>query len=447
MFRNLFCSTALVSAAFFLNSTHAKAEESPPPVPIAVEAPCVVEAPCAVEAPCGLTPPPPPMPAFSALQTPKLSISGATSFNSWFFDNKKKIRPAEKTCGLQRYGRGQLFTVDDARLRFAVDGKLDTGMEYGLVFVFDGATNKTKTLREDYLFFGGTWGKIYAGDTYGVASTMSFGGFSEWGGTGFLNSGGDLDRIVNFTTGTLVTDLLVGDTSRDTKLTYLTPRWNGIQLGVSYTPRSEHRGEEPINSITSTSSPKVPFDTDNIANGINFIHKFTNGFEMALSATSVFSARTHPEIQGGVHRRKTAGFAFGGDFSYNNIGFGLEYGNNTRSREIKNQKTNAGQFVDFGLSYTWGATKFSTGYYYGWRKALSAINKSETAKTRAVSAAVDQKLAPGLGVYFEYAHLNMKNSAALAEAARANKINPCDFTGAVKSNKANVFVVGSRLVF
>lgn len=470
MLRNLFCSTALLSVSFFLNFTQAiatvpaaPAPTAPKPAPFALETPCAVEAPCVleapqppcvVEAPCAVEPPcapkPPPMPEFSPLQTPKLSISGATSFNSWFFNNNKKLKnnnEKNSPCNLQKYGRGQLFTVDDGRLRFAVDGKLDTGMEYGLVFVLDGATNKVNTLRENYLFFGGTWGKIFAGDTYGVPSTMSFGGFSEWGGTGFLNSGGNMDRVVNFTTGTLVTDLITGDTSRDTKLTYLTPRWNGIQIGISYTPRSEHRGEQEINSVTSTSSPKEPFDTDNIANGINFIHKFANGFEMALSATSAFAGKTHPEFRGGVPRERTASFAFGGDFSYNNIGFGLEYGNNLRSRQIKNHKTNAGQFIDFGLSYTWGATKFSTGYYYGWRKALLTSNTSKKAITNAVSAAVDQKLAPGLGVYIEYAHFSMKNSAALAEAARTNKINTCDFTGGVKSNKANVFVVGSRLVF
>lgn len=412
MVRKFFYSTVLVGTSLVLNTAHADAP--------------------------------------SALETPQLKISGSTSFNSWFFDNKKKIVLGDKDgkpCSLQRFGRGQLFTMDDARLRFAVDGKLDTGMEYGLVFVFDGATNATKTARENYLFFGGSWGKIYAGDTFGVQSTMAFGGFSEWGGIGFINSGGDYNRVVNFTTGTLHSDNLVGDTSRDTKFTYLTPRWEGIQVGITYTPRTEHRGEETINSITSTASPKAPFDTDNIASGINFIHKFVNGFEMALSATSIFAARTHPETQGGVHRRKTASFALGGDFSYGNFGFGLEYGNNTRSREIKNHKTNAGQFIDFGLSYAWGATKFSAGYYYGWRKALSAMNTTKKAKTNAVSAAIDQKLAPGLGVYFEYAYFNMKNAAAKAEAKRRNSNSPCDFVGGTKSNTANVFVIGSRLVF
>lgn len=451
MVRNYLVSTAIVSAAFFLNATQAVAADAPA-ASSKVEAPCAAQPPCAIKAPCVPcveASKPVPAPAFSELATPTLKISGSTSFNSWFFHNDKKLLQGSRersACRLQKYGRGQLFTVDDSRLKFAVEGKLDTGMDYGLVFALDATVGATKTLRENYLFFGGSWGKITAGDTYGVLSSMTFGGYDQWGGTGFID-GSDFDRVVNYTTGVFHSVNLVGDTNRDTKISYFTPRWEGFQAGITYVPRTEHRGEEDINSITSTVSPKKPFDTDNISNGINFIHKFANGFEMALSASSVFAAKTHAEFTGAKHRRKTFSYAFGGTFGYEDIGFSLEYGNNNRSREFKNHRVNAGQFIDFGLSYKWGATKFSTGYYYSWRKALSEHNKSRNATLSAVTAAVDRKLAPGLGVYVEYAYFNMKNGIAKGEAARLNKNNTCDFVGGVSSNKANVFVIGSRLVF
>jgi len=394
------------------------------------------------------------------LATPQLKISGQSSFNSWFYDNKKRIvfgDATNKPCNRQKFGRGHMFTVDDSRLKFNVDGKTDPGMDYGLVIVLDGNADKSKIVREDYLYFGGSWGKTYLGDTYGVESTMAFGGFSQWGGTGFID--GDFDRVVNFTTGAPHSVNLVGETSRDTKATFLTDRGlygllPGVQMGVSYTPRTEHRGEQHVNTITSQSSPKEPFDIDNIASGINFIHKFESGFEMALSATSIFG-ETHPEFHGAPKRRHTGSYAFGGSFGYEGVGFGAEYGNNGRSRQFETRKTNAGQFIDFGLSYKWdAATKLSTGYYYGWRKALGGdINSnfvSRRARTNAVGAAIDRKLAPGLGVYFEYAYFQMKNPAARAEAARINDTlttNCGQFVGPTKSNRANVFVVGSRLVF
>lgn len=398
-----------------------------------------------------------------ALAVPQLKISGSTSFNTWFFNNNKKFVPGntdDAPASRSAYGRGQFFTMDDARLKFAADGKTDRGMEYGLVLVLDGDTNGTKTLRENYLFFGGTWGKLLLGDTYGVQSTMAFDGADQWGGTGFMNA--NFDRVVNFTTGTLHSIYFVGDTNRDTKATYLTPRWYGFQAGVSYTPRSEHRGENNMDSIKSYASNKKPFDTDNISSGINFIHKFCNGFEMALSATSAF-AKSHPEFLGAPKRKNIASYAFGGTFYYANVGFSAEYANSGNSRELAGQSlSNAGQFVDFGLSYTWGATKFSTGYYYGWRNALGGNSPTYygtgtlgtnltrvKSTTSAVSAAIDHKLAPGLGIYFEYANFQMKNPAAIAEANRFNiLLAPGNaFTPPIPTNRANAFVVGSRLVF
>lgn len=445
MVHNIFSSTALLTALFVLSSGDVMAAKEP-----------------------------------TSLEVPALKVSGNSSFNAWFFNNDQKmLRTGEKDnndktakitdpCKLQRYGDGHLFSVDDARIKFNVDGKLDTGMEYGLAIVLDGTVGASKAVRENYLYFGGSWGKIVVGDTGGgVLNTMAFGGYDYWGGTGFIN-GGDFDRVVNYTTGVFHSVNLVGDSSRDTKFTYFTPRWCGLQFGITYVPRTEHRGEDKVNSILSTVTPKAPFDTDNISNGINFIHKFESGLEIALSATSVFAFRTHRETSNRVananeavfprQREKTFAYCFGGDIDYGNIGFGFEYGNNGRSREIKwfkGKKSNAGQFVDFGLAYTWGATKFSTGLYYSWRKSLGAVQvgndyiaKTKKATLLAATVAVDQKLAPGLSFYMEYGYFNMNNPNARAEATLLNLNSPCgDFYGKVPSNTANVVVIGSRLAF
>jgi outer membrane protein OmpU len=415
MLRSLFGSTVLLTTAFFTVQAHAATFST------------------------------------SALELPTLKISGQTSFNNWFFQNKRKtVQKGNDVCGRQKYGRGQLFTVDNSKIKFTVSGKLDTGMEYGMAIVLDGNRNKDKVIRENYLFFEGTWGKIFAGDTYGVQDFMSFGGFSEWGGTGFMD--GPLDRVVNFTTGTVHSIDLVGDTSRNTKLTYVSPRWNGIQAGVSYTPQTQHIGEANISNQTSPANPKEPFGADNVAGGINFIHKFANGFYMALSGTAIFD-NARPEYHGARKRHHTASFAFGGDFRYDNVGFGVEYGNNGRSRLSVDQprfhKANAGQWLDFGLSYTWGSTKFGTGFYYAWRNALGEAYKRKKAKTKAVQASVDQKLAPGLGVYLEYSYIQMRNPAAVAETARINQVlDKCKQSiTPTKDSNAQVFIIGSRLVF
>lgn len=121
-----------------------------------------------------------------AMETPQLKLSGETSFNSYFFNNKRLFRATkpgdDQVCSQRKYGRGQLFAVDNSRLKVNVDGRTDPGMEYGLAFVFDGNTDADKFVRDAYMYFGGTWGKIYAGDTKGVEDSMAFGGFDNWGG-------------------------------------------------------------------------------------------------------------------------------------------------------------------------------------------------------------------------------------------------------------------------
>ncbi len=388
------------------------------------------------------------------LALPTLTISGQTSFNTWFYHNNRTTvagDAADTAADRRGYGGGPLFSMDDARLRFSIDGKTDLGLRYGFISVLDGDTSAGNTLRENYIFLDGSWGKFYVGDTYGVLSTMAFGGWDNWCGTKFLD--GDFERVVNFTTGAVRSLNLVGDTSRATKMTYMTPRWKGVQLGITYTPRSEHLGEEGVNAITSTSSTKKPFDINNIACGVNFIHKFINDFEMALSATTVF-AHTKSEWKGAPHRKSVGSFAMGSSFSYQDLGFSMEYGNNGSSQQLAGQNlSNAGQFLDFGLSYTWGPTKFGTGYYYSWRNALggdvdpSSYTKVK-ARTNAVTAAVDHKMAPGMIVYFEYANFLMKNPAAADEANRMNTLlGDSPFTGTTPNNRSNAFVVGSRLVF
>jgi len=434
-----------------------------------------------------------------AMSAPKLTISGQSSFNAWWFHNKKQnvtvgnedANPSvtntftEDQAQSSSFGKGYLFTVDDSRLKFDVNGKTDPGMEYGLTIVVNGDTNQTKSIKENYVWFGGSWGKLTLGDAEGVDRTMAFGGFDPLGGTGGFD--GNFDRVVNFTTGTLNSVNLAGDTVRSTKATYQTPRWKGFQAGVSYTPRTEHRGEAFQNSRSSYESPKAVWGTHSIAAALNFIHKFNNGFEMALSGTALFDQANAPIRKETVPNvnvydqlnqnnlnpltiprnfdfgnksnpkfNNGRSFAFGALFDYKGWELGAEYGHNGKSHQFKGAQKGA-WFADVGLSYAWGATKLSTGYYYGQIKTF-AVNAAGTlssgrvkAKTNIYTAAIDHKLAPGVGVFFEYAHYHMKNKGATADAADLSTFGrgnaSASYTLATKSDTANAFVLGTKIKF
>lgn len=98
MTRSLLGSTALLSAVIFNVCAHA-AETKPTPV----------------------------------LAVPQLKISGQTSFNNFFFRNRRIFKDgievegadsAAGSCARNKFGRGQLFTVDSSRLKFNVEEKL-----------------------------------------------------------------------------------------------------------------------------------------------------------------------------------------------------------------------------------------------------------------------------------------------------------------------------------
>jgi hypothetical protein len=429
------------------------------------------------------------------MSTPKLTISGQSTFNAWWFRNKDQKFRNDETFGnaanpigtdnadAQGYGRGYLFTMDDSSFKFDVSGKTDPGMDYGFVVVLNTDTQQTsydKTIKENYIWMGGSWGRLTMGDTDGVEDIMAFGGSDVLGGTGGFD--GNFKRVVNFVTGTIHDVDLVGDTEKATKVTYQTPRYYGFQGGISFTPQARHLGEGKINSNRDygKNGERDAFDSRSIAGGLNFLNKWNNGFEWGLSGTAIF-AQTHPETRGATwlianqagatvvsgsgNRKDTRAYAIGTVMRYAGFEFGFEFGDNGKSHEVKDLsaatgvKTNGGWFIDTGLAYNWGPTKLSVGYYYGKRKSAQ-LNADQTTfskaknRTNIMSASVDHKLAPGVGVYFEYAHYDMKNTGFNVDAMLHNSLNagtpaaPASVTGPVgPKQKSDAFVLGTKVKF
>ncbi|MEB3702344.1 Porin [Candidatus Bealeia paramacronuclearis] len=459
--------------------------------------------------------------ASPSMSAPQLTISGQSTFNAWWFENKQQKYRNDSDFGqgfalgqifgpgqglpldnsqMRGYGRGYLFTMDDSRLKFDVSGKTDPGMDYGFAVLVNTSTEQTsydKTIKESYIWAGGSWGRLTFGNTDGVEDIMAFGGFDPLGGTGGFD--GNFDRVVNFVTGTVTSIDLVGDTGKSTKVMYQTPRYYGFQGGISFTPQTGHQGEAKINSSRDYGKKGElnAFDRRSIAGGLNFLNKWNNGFELGLSGTAIF-AKTQPEYTGdnwtlvdtdgqivatnignnSGERKNTASFALGTMMRYAGFELGFEFGNNSRSGQIKDlqvetggPKTNSGWFIDTGLAYSWGPTKFSIGYMYTKRKAMGlrgtfANGNLEFFKaknrTNILSTSIDHKLAPGVGVYFEYAHYDMKNEGFNVDAMLHNSLNLApaatpgvvvsatggSFTGPVgPKQKSDAFVLGTKVKF
>lgn len=424
------------------------------------------------------------------LEAPKLVISGQSTFNTWWFENKQQKFVDGKALGhngngsvggkdTQGYGRGYLFTTDNSTLQFDLSGKTDPGMNYGFTVVLNTDTNQTsydKTIKENYIWAEGSWGRIQLGNALGVEGDMVFGGASVLGGTGGYD--GNFNRVVNFVTGTVHDVTLVGDTSRATKITYQTPRYYGLQAGISFTPQQDHLGEAKINTGSHYKKEKDAYDKRSIAAGLNFLNKWDSGFELGLSATAIF-AKTQPEYTGATwtiydepdvqestgsgNRKNTKAYALGTIMRYAGFELGFQFGDNGKSHQLKDLaketdiKQKGSWFMDAGVAYNWGATKFSMGYYYGKGGEYKNDDKKGKNRTNIMTASIDHKLAPGLGVYFEYAHYDMKNTHYNIDAQLHNSLNGATIIdGTAKDvvagpvgpkQKSNAFVLGTKVNF
>ncbi|WP_331256685.1 porin [Candidatus Bealeia paramacronuclearis] len=401
---------------------------------------------------------------------PQLTVSGESTFNVWWFHNQNIKNSNDNDFGQgsflnenqipslaatltssslsgdtqNEYGRGYIFTMDDSRLKFDLSGVSDYGTDYGLVVNIDTNTEQTfgdKTIKETYVWIDGVWGCLTLGNTNGVEEFMAFGGYDPLGGTGGFD--GNFDRVVNLVTGTVTSVGIVEGTDKSTKVIYQTPRFYGFQGGLSFAPQYGHLGENKIQSTKdySWNGDLQPFDRRSTSLALNYMNDWKNGLSLGASLTAVF-AKTLPGfsgsqwfivdqnntviVRGAGNRKNTAGYAMGTSMHYKDFQFGVEFGDNGKSHEVKDlkvqtgQETNAGCFMDTGIAYHFGPTKLSFGYMYTKRKAIhlnvnNTFGKAQN-RTHILSIDLDHKLAPGAGVYFEYVHLDMKNEGFNVDA-------------------------------
>ena len=199
----------------------------------------------------------------AAAQTPTVTVGGFLDFQAGFIDDDVAN------------SRSSAFR-NDSEVSIRVDGKSDSGLGYGAVLDIeadvtndsdDEGTNAART----YLFLDSGIGRLELGSNTGAAEAMRIDASSIARATGgidgswtyfanqpqdsgagalvTLNSGGTLDGVPFISVPSLpaghgLTQGL-GNESADNanKISYYSPRLSGFQLGLSYTPELQDRGQ------------------------------------------------------------------------------------------------------------------------------------------------------------------------------------------------------------
>jgi outer membrane protein OmpU len=205
-----------------------------------------------------------------------VTLGGYTEFFGAYFDDDVPGRTSREF---------QLETEIVVR----ADGKADNGLLYGAKVELQNTSgpNSSVVTDEASVYVGGTWGRIELGDFDGAADTLAIYapliGIEQLDGDAydFLTATPTTGPSAGTTFGARpFYDLIKAPDSGDaTKVMYLTPRFAGIQAGVSYATQSQDEGQSVVAFKSSTRYK------DFWEFGANYTGSFA-GFSVAAGATA-----------------------------------------------------------------------------------------------------------------------------------------------------------------
>ena len=367
---------------------------------------------------------------------------------------------------------------NDNEIHFNVAGRTDAGLGYGAELDLNadingagvaenggGATNSGLNAHRTYGWLqGDNWGHVEFGSNDSAASTLKVdasniaratggidgdfkyfantnSGLQNYFASGGSFNGGSMMGTVGSSTAAFINSpnlpvehgpaySFSKDTwSNDTKITYYTPRFAGFQLGLSYAPSLESRGQNNTRSTDINSGNAV---SDIFSGGLNYANKFDQ-VEVAAAITGEV-ARSKGDgyapysIYGTDYNANNSLHAWnaGGKASYDGVSLAGSYGYWGDSFATNGTKAS---YWTAGAAYEYNAAGLSVTYLSSDTKPVYYNNKFQD-----ISFGADYKLAPGLTPFVEYTWYEI-NPAAVDKSVFDIKT-----TG-------SVVLVGSQLSF
>jgi hypothetical protein len=272
--------------------------------------------------------------------------------------------------------RDHLDQKSDSEVFFLGSTTLDNGIQFGVNVQLEGNSTGDQ-IDESYAFIEGNFGRILIGSENSAGYIMGVAAPNV--GIG-INSGDQGDWVPVDADGGLFRKTL-GATSLENagvndanRLTYFTPRFGGIQGGISYTPDS---GEDDNTQPSENASYHNGLDV-----AVNFTQSF-GGFDVAAFgragiASNDATGGDDPTVFGTGVNLGFAGFTVGGSY-------GLQ----------EDAGADEGQSFDLGVSYGTGPWGVSLTYFNGEADGAAGGGDEEL---QTVEAAASYALGPGIKV-------------------------------------------------
>lgn len=257
----------------------------------------------------------------------------------------------------------------ETELHFNGESTLDNGLTFGFQIEteVDGGDD-ANSIEESYIYMSGTWGRVNAGSEDGAAYLLQVAAPSadsnidgirqyiqpvNYGNTD-IGTGSDAISSAPFGANTQEGfDYDQDVTGYAEKLTYLSPNFNGFQLGVSYTP-------DVRDNIGSANPVANGFGSDDANNRLGSAYEVAGRYEGVFNniGFATGAGYTHIENESGTND----------DYEEWNVGLDLDIGAFGLGAVYKDTDTGAAtqENIDtwvVGADYTSGPFKFGATYF------------------------------------------------------------------------------------
>lgn len=341
-----------------------------------------------------------------ASQPIQVTVGGYTQQSLQYADQDDRIQgvsPASATVTAKTH---KMNLVNDAEIWFQGKTTLANGISVAMRVELEAYTS-SDTIDESFVAIEGAFGRIELGSTDHAAMKTKIGAPDLANrGPGFSNQATVIGNSVANPTKSSGADgpfgsswLRFGDNDSE-RISYYTPRFEGFQLGLSYTPE-----------VREDSGHLVKYESNRYKNalsaGLNFTRSF-GAFDTAAYAGYVTmdspdfasgATKKDPKAYGVGAQVAYAGFRLGGSYSKFKDGFTLAGTvasidlTSTGSTGV-NEYVNDGRAWDLGLTYTFGPAEVGVTYFQGKNKA-STVNPGDD-KSKIFSVTGRYTLGPGV---------------------------------------------------
>lgn len=384
----------------------------------------------------------------------KVSFEGQSKFEAGFVNQDRDHKaplyysPNQKTSAF--------YTTQKASLK--AEGKADS-LTYGAILRLQMIGNGSDGMSDarnsrSHIYLDTDAGSVHLGSNFAASKLMQVDASSIAAATGgidgdwtnFSNLGaadakaGELAlRLANFSASTLVTSvdtlsnrLDAGESAR--KITYMSPRISGLQLGLSFAPDMNNTGGQNREQAMYLGLDARVKNLWSL--GLNYTNTF-NDVNVSLSAVAdkgktvvrAFASDVEKAVAGGrsVAINSLQTYSLGGMVGTNGFSVAASYHNDGKSLSIDALNFKSSWWTA-GVAYENGPASASLTYLSG-KKEFKAANHN--VKTQVISLGADYEVAPGLKPFAEVTMTNFKPKNAKKE----DKL------------KSTVFLMGTKLKF